>query len=126
MKMSSENSPQVQTELDSLKKDLNEYLTTELHFILQPDYRKKNKARQLLDTLLKLVGPIEHVLEKPELVHDTLLDDGLQQQKSLMAQLAKDYPQPDNHAAFEDAQTHLKTIYALIKQLRQDVPKSSS
>jgi len=122
--MSSSPNNQIQAELASLKKDMNDYLSTELHFILQPDYRNKNKARQLLDTLLKLVGPVEHVLEQPEFVHDTLLDDGMREQKSVIDQLLKDYPQPDNHAAFEEANAHLKSVFTVIKQLREDVPKT--
>jgi hypothetical protein len=122
--MSTPNSPQIQSELDALKKDMNEYLTTELHFILQPEYRSKNKARQLLDTLLKLVGPVEHVLEKPQYVHDTLLDDGLKVQKDVMEQLKKDFTAADDQQALGESVTHLNKVVELIKHLRQEVPRS--
>lgn len=119
--MASSN-PQVRSELNTLRKDMNDYLSTELHYILQESYRHKNKARKLIETLIKLVGPVEMIFHDPEFVHDTLLDDGLAEQKLLIAQLEKDFPADDDHKAFLEAESHLKAVYAVIKQLRHDVP----
>jgi hypothetical protein len=119
--MSSSISNEIKTELSVLKKDMNECLTTELHYILQPEYRNKNKARKMLDTILKLVGPVEHVLEDPDSVHDTAIDDALKLQMVVLQQLEKDYPEPDNHAALQQAEQHLKAVYSMIKKIRTEI-----
>lgn len=119
--MSSSISDEVKTELTVLQKDMNDYIGTELHFILQPEYRNKNKARKMLDTILKLVGPVEHVLEEPDSIHDTSIDDALKLQLVVLQQLVKDYPQPENQTALQEAEAHLKAVYAMIKKLRSEI-----
>lgn len=114
---------QIKNELALLHKEMNACLSTELHYILQPEYRTKNKARQLIDTINTLVVPISQVLIDPSHVHETELDDAMKQQVAVIDQLKKDYPQADNQTALEEAATHLKATYQMIKKLREEVPK---
>lgn len=117
---------QIKNELGLLRKELNACLSTQLHYILQPEYRLKNKARQLVDAINTLVIPVSKLLKDPQLVHDPVLDDALKSQMAVIEQLKKDYPDPENQTALDEAGTHLKAVYQVIKKLREEVPKPAA
>jgi hypothetical protein len=108
----------------ALYKEVEAYCGTELHYILQPQYRTHTKALELYAALIALAIPVEHVKNDPQAINDTALDDALNRQKAVLDTLVKDYPDPKDQQALKEASAHLHAAVETIRTLRHDLPST--
>jgi anion-transporting ArsA/GET3 family ATPase len=112
--------------LSDLKNAFNQYAATPLHYILQPQYRSLNKAQRCYDGLTALAQQIHEIERNPQHAHDASIAPAFKEQREILDLLMRDYPQPENITALQEANEHLKHAFDCVKKIRQEVPVESA